>query len=155
MFLWTGRFVTLVSPYGGLKICKIGFSWTTLFLWWFVPLFRGDWISFIVYMLLMYLTRGISILIFPIFYNRLYIMGLLNKDWRPASFADWEMLRLCRFKVPEWDRQWQRENQSARQETKLYQEAESYQEPELYQEEVDWEEEREQAVDVEWHDNEE
>lgn len=102
-------FVTLREPVSGTtKEVKIGFSWTTLFFWSWVPFLRGDllwWgIIFVARSLsarledfgswVIYLNRGhsswftlslpaILILLIPIFYNRLYLHGLLRRGYEP------------------------------------------------------------------------
>lgn len=62
-------------------IAPTGFSWTTLFFGFFVPLFRGD----ILWALLMvgaaFISAGISVIIFPFFYNKMYIDSLLKKGY--------------------------------------------------------------------------
>lgn len=67
-----------------------GFSWTTLFFSFFVPLIRGDWkwfwIMLIVNGALAFTTLGIGNLIaWPVFaaiYNRKYYDDLYNKGFR-------------------------------------------------------------------------
>lgn len=73
---------------GLLKEAKVGFSWTTLFFGCLTPLFRGDikWalIMFVVAML----TFGISHLVFPFIYNKIYIKDLISAGYTPASETD-------------------------------------------------------------------
>lgn len=46
--------LNLQSPNAGVKQVKVGFSWTTFFFGFFVPLFRGD----IKWFLIMLLTQS-------------------------------------------------------------------------------------------------
>jgi len=183
MFIWSSRAATLVSPRGEYKSCKIGFSWTTLFFLWFVPLFRGDLIGIVLYALLLYLTGGLSILIFPFFYNWLYITQLLVRGWQPATIADWQMLKANYFFVRDWEEYasmrsggaqsqgWSHGSQSGhgghasqghsthtshgthnRSSHSSHGEEGDYDESWQGYGSTSWEEERDQAVDVEWHD---
>ncbi len=77
--------ITLKNRMGVLRECKLGFSWTTLFLGVFVPLFRKDWSWTLIMFLAALLTRGLSWLVFPFFYNKMYIKGLLKDGFRPAT----------------------------------------------------------------------
>lgn len=43
-------------------------------------------------LLVAFLTKGISWLVFPFFYNKLYINDLLSKGYYPASEIDREIL---------------------------------------------------------------
>lgn len=61
---------------------KKGFSWTALLFGCFVPLVRGDWEYFFVSIAAALLTSGLSWLIFPFIYNRLYLRKLLNKGYK-------------------------------------------------------------------------
>jgi len=92
-------FIQLRNETGNLRIVKIGFSWTMLFFWFFAPMLRGDWLHMILSLVLGYLTKGLSLFIYPIVYNRLYIMGLLATGWGPARAEDREMLELKGFRV--------------------------------------------------------
>lgn len=62
-----------------------GFSFTTLFFGVFVPLLRGDIKYLFVMFFLAVLTGGLSWLIFPFFYNSLYIKGKLADGFKPAD----------------------------------------------------------------------
>ena len=66
---------------GEQKQVKKGFSWTMLFFGVFVPLLRGDWKWFLITFALAILTSGVSWLVFPFFYNKLYINDLLQKGY--------------------------------------------------------------------------
>ncbi len=59
----------------------IGFSWTTLFFGIFPALLRGDWKWGVIMFLLGILTGGTSSLIFPFFYNKLYLKDKLRKGY--------------------------------------------------------------------------
>ena len=72
---------TLKNEHGVVKEVKKGFSWTMLFFGVFVPLVRGDWKWFLISMLAGLVTCGISWLIFPFFYNKIYLNELLEKGY--------------------------------------------------------------------------
>lgn len=70
----------------GVKIqVSTGFSWTTLLFGCFVPLFRGDIKWFWIMLILALLTYGISNLIFPFFYNSVYLQSLLTQGYTGAN----------------------------------------------------------------------
>lgn len=74
--------VLLVNNYTGeQKHVKKGFSWTMLFFGVFVPLLRGDWKWFLITAIAAVLTYGVSWVVFPFFYNKLYINDLLKKGY--------------------------------------------------------------------------
>ena len=74
--------IYLKSPVNGMIIsCPTGFSWTNFFFGVFVPLLRGDLKYTIIQLLVAMLTGGISWLIFPFFYNKLYIKSKLEKGF--------------------------------------------------------------------------
>lgn len=66
---------------GVTKEVKKGFSFTMLFFGVFVPLVRGDWKYFIISLIAAIVTSGISWLIFPFCYNKLYLNDLLNSGY--------------------------------------------------------------------------
>lgn len=67
---------------GVTKEVKKGFSWTMLFFGIFVPLVRGDWKWGLISIVLAPITFGISWLVFPFIYNKLYLNDLLNKGYK-------------------------------------------------------------------------
>lgn len=72
---------TLRNRNGVVKEVKKGFSWTMLFFGVFVPLVRGDWKYFLISLVAAIFTSGISWLVFPFFYNKLYLNDLLNNGY--------------------------------------------------------------------------
>lgn len=66
---------------GVTKQVKKGFSWSMLFFGIFVPLVRGDWKYFLISLIAAIVTGGTSWLIFPFFYNKLYLNDLLNSGY--------------------------------------------------------------------------
>ena len=72
---------TLKNEHGVTKEVKKGFSWTMLFFGIFVPLARGDWKWFLISLIAGFVTVGISWLIFPFFYNKIYLNELLEKGY--------------------------------------------------------------------------
>ena len=77
--------INLKKDNGALKAAPWGFSVTTFFFGPFVPLFRGDFLYFILMLIAMFCTWGISGLIFPFFYNKLYVKRLIKKGYMPAD----------------------------------------------------------------------
>ena len=73
------------STSNALKEVKLGFSWTTLFFSILVPLFRGDFLWFIIMIIADSLTFGIACLIFPFIYNKIYLKNVLEKGYIPAN----------------------------------------------------------------------
>ncbi|MBM7643742.1 DUF2628 domain-containing protein [Streptococcus loxodontisalivarius] len=82
------------------KSVKVGFSWTTFFFGFFVPLFRADWKWFGI-MLGTSLLVGIIFTVlnasggswavsvgFAFIYNNEYIKDLIKKGWKPVSEED-------------------------------------------------------------------
>jgi len=72
---------TLKNKAGVTKQVKKGFSFTMFFFGIFVPLVRGDWKYFFISLIAAIFTVGISWLVFPFFYNKLYMNDLLNKGY--------------------------------------------------------------------------
>lgn len=75
------------------KQVSLGYSWTFFVFGWVLPLFRGDWkwfgITFVVTILLGYLTDGIGTIVTQImfagFYNKLSTKDLLENGFEPAD----------------------------------------------------------------------
>lgn len=91
--------VTLTNNIGAMKVCKVGFSWTTLFFVGWVPIFRGDLKMFLIMILISMLTFGLGLLVFPFIYNRLYIKKLLEKGYAPATEEDRKILQDKKFLI--------------------------------------------------------
>ena len=163
MYVWMSRIVALTNRKGEVGFCKIGFSWTILFFMLFVPLYRRDWLGLVLYVLAAYFTNYWSILLFPFFYNRLYITQLLFRGWQPASFADWEMLKANRFFVKDWVGPsnpndefdpFRRQNGAYADQTSRSERGKNLFDGEDMNASHDkWQRERDNAVDVEWHDD--
>jgi len=79
--------VTLKTKSGVVKDAPVGFSWTTLFFGPFPALLRGDWLWAIIICAASFVTAGISWIIMPFIYNRLYIQGLLRKDFKVQNYS--------------------------------------------------------------------
>ena len=84
--------VRLKNDIGMVKEAKIGFSFTTFFFGPFVPALRGDWKYAGIMLVCAIITYGISTLVFPFVYNKLYIKELLMKGFLPASDNDRNIL---------------------------------------------------------------
>jgi hypothetical protein len=76
---------TLKNNNGHVVTTPTGFSWTTLLFGFFVPLFRGDILWALIMVGAALLTAGISLIVFPFFYNKVYIDSLLKKGYRYAE----------------------------------------------------------------------
>ena len=73
------------STSGLLKEAPLGFSWTTLLFSFFPALFRSDIKWALIQFIVACVTLGFSWLIFPFFYNKIYVRGLLEKGYLPAD----------------------------------------------------------------------
>ena len=74
--------ITFRHPtHGGQKQAPIGFSWTTLFFSCFPALIRGDWKWGFIHLVLVFLTAGLSALVFAFIYNKLYVKTLLEQGY--------------------------------------------------------------------------
>ncbi len=81
------------SHTGQKREAPIGFSWTNLFLGFFVPLSRTDWKWAAIQFFAALITAGLCWLVFPFLYNRLYLRDLLNNgfEFRGVSKGDPKM----------------------------------------------------------------
>jgi len=84
--------VTLQHHNGMTKECPVGFSWTTLFFSFFVPIFRGDLKWLVIMIIADVITAGIAWLAFPFFYNKKYIEDLIEKGYIPSTRKDADIL---------------------------------------------------------------
>ena len=89
--------VTLQHQNGMTKECPVGFSWTTLFFSFFVPIFRGDLKWLIIMIIADVITAGIAWLAFPFFYNKKYIEDLIEKGYIPSTRKDADILTSIRI----------------------------------------------------------
>ncbi|AVQ21702.1 HrgC protein [Fusobacterium necrophorum subsp. funduliforme] len=78
---------------GALKKSCVGFSWTTFFFGFFVPLFRGDAMWFIVMLILNICTLCVAQLILSFLYNSIYTKNLLRDGYKPADSYSENILR--------------------------------------------------------------
>ena len=78
--------IQLKSKNGVVREAPVGFSWTTFFLSFWVPLTRGDWMWAIIMLVAVFITFGIAGILFAFIYNRLYIEGLLKQGYSVKSF---------------------------------------------------------------------
>lgn len=86
-----------VNSYGKSKKVKLGFSWTTFFFGFLVPLVRGDFKWFIILFLLDAVfgipSSGIGSfiinIIFSFNYNKYYIQELYKKGYYPIEEHDY------------------------------------------------------------------
>ena len=69
------------------KEAPVGFSWTTFFLGFFPALLRGDfkWTAIMFFAGLF--TAGISWLVFPFIYNRLYITSMIESGYKVKNYS--------------------------------------------------------------------
>jgi hypothetical protein len=75
----------ILTKEGEAKIVKTGYSWTTFFFGVFVPIFRGDWIGFLIQLALGICTCGFSWFVVPFTYNNAYISRLKKQGWRNSK----------------------------------------------------------------------
>lgn len=74
--------VNLKNNEGIIKECKIGFSWTTLFFGWFVPLIRWDLRLSIMLFVTTLFSGGMANLVFAFSLNDVYIAELYKQGFR-------------------------------------------------------------------------
>ncbi len=77
---------------GEEKNAPMGFSWTTLIFGIWPALFRGDWVGFLIQVVCIICTFGLSVFIWPFYYNGYYIKQLAKKGYIPIcdqQTSDW------------------------------------------------------------------
>lgn len=77
---------------GILKEAPVGFSWTTFFFGFLPALIRGDIKWGVVMLAGSVFTSGISSLVFPFIYNKLYIKSLIENGYIPKTEEDIDLL---------------------------------------------------------------
>ena len=70
---------------GALRQAPVGFSWTTLFFGFLPALFRGHWAGAVIIFLVGCVTFGLSALVFPFIYNKMYVRHLLGEGFRLST----------------------------------------------------------------------
>jgi len=77
----------VLEKFGLRKECPIGFSWTTLIFGFWPALFRGQVIMGLIMLILQICTLGLSVLIFPFIYNKLYLNFRLEGGYEFVSVS--------------------------------------------------------------------
>ena len=72
----------------------VGFSWTTFFFGFFVPLLRGDIKWFLIMLILSFLSFGLAQFILCFLYNKFYTVNLLEKGYSPADEFSRSILKI-------------------------------------------------------------
>ena len=72
----------------------VGFSWTTFFFGFFVPLIRGDIKWFLIMLILSFLSFGLAQFILCFLYNKFDTVNLLEKAYRPADEFSRSILKI-------------------------------------------------------------
>jgi len=85
----------LKNPHNGnMREAPVGFSWTVLFFGIFPPMFRSDWKGMVLIWISAIFTLGFSGLIWPFFYNKLYICKLISDGFKVVSVDDGDLQRV-------------------------------------------------------------
>lgn len=84
--------VRLENSTGEIRTAKIGFSWTTFFFGFCVPICRGDAKWAVIMFAAAVLTCWAAIIVLAFTYNGTYIRGLLEKGFRPYDESSREAL---------------------------------------------------------------
>lgn len=78
-------YINLKNKAGVMRRCKVGYSWTSLFFGFLVPLLRGDWKWAVIMFIAAMFTFNLSCIVFGFIYNRIYVNELLEKGYVPAD----------------------------------------------------------------------
>jgi len=73
------------SNSGLIKKIPEGFSWTSLFFGWFVPVVRGDVKWAILWLIITIFTAGIGQIVMAFTYNKSYLKRMLENGYIPAD----------------------------------------------------------------------
>ncbi|WP_211226104.1 SHOCT domain-containing protein [Psychrilyobacter atlanticus] len=90
---------------GGTKEIPTGFSWTTFFFAFLPALIRGDIKWGLVMLVGSVFTSGISSLVFPFIYNKLYIKNLIENGYIPKTEEDIDLLNQMDIRYPKEGKQ--------------------------------------------------
>ncbi len=77
--------VNLKNSTGALVSAPVGFSWTSFFFGWLVPLFRGSFKWAVIQLIAAIVTCGISWIVFCFIFNKIWLKELLAKGLTPAD----------------------------------------------------------------------
>ena len=77
--------VKLVNAEGQLRTAKVGFSWTTFFFGFLVPIFRGDAKWAVIMFIASIFTLVLAQIVLSFTYNGTYVRELLSKGYRPED----------------------------------------------------------------------
>lgn len=77
--------VKLVNAEGQLRTAKVGFSWTTFFFGFLVPIFRGDAKWAVIMFIASIFTLFLAQIVLSFTYNGTYVRELLSKGYRPED----------------------------------------------------------------------
>jgi len=77
----------------GTKNAPTGFSWTTFFFGFFPAIIRGDIKWGLIMLGIALVTGGLSWLVFPFIYNKIYIKSLIEIGYKPKSSIDEKILK--------------------------------------------------------------
>ena len=70
-----------------IKEVPIGFSWTTCFFSFIVPMIRGDWLYFLIMLVAQICTLGFAGIIFAFVYNKFYLHKLIKDGYKIKSYT--------------------------------------------------------------------
>lgn len=77
---------------GVIKEIKVGYSWTTLFFGFWVPVIRGQWSDFAIMFFSALPTLGILPFVWTFKINKRYCQQLLEQGYKPATEEDARIL---------------------------------------------------------------
>lgn len=86
--------LVMTNPHTGrAKEAPVGFSWTSLFFTFLVPLIRGHYLSAFLWFLATTISMGLSAPIQAFIYNRQYVQFLINEGYKVShSYASIELI---------------------------------------------------------------
>ena len=87
---------------GAMRSALVGFSWTTLFFGPFPALFRGHWIGALIIFAIGTITLGISYLVFPFIFNKMYIKHLIGEGFKVTDASQDTEFLAGKLSLPEF-----------------------------------------------------
>ena len=92
--------INLVNDNGDTKECPTGFSWTTLFFGFFVPLFRKSYKYAFLTLVISGFTGGLAWLVIPFLINKHHIQSCIEDGYRPKSEEDKQNIESLGIVIP-------------------------------------------------------